>query len=256
MLAHLQRRSLRWFGGEKVNRTLGARTIGPLWDGPVGLCWTLMVLGWEFCNDHLFFGTNMLVGCVALCISFPKYPRSSKSEFSAKSYSHFSTQDSGSWLGLVLGSKPCHLDLVLGSRPCHLGLDHVRSRARIRTMFYGSGWVFLHVVEGTGPWDGPVVGTGLGPIALGALESSLVWTGPRCYMVQLLSEHMKVTIGAPMVDIWTWGHVARSGGPDLHYRWSETMVWSLDLDLCWCFLASPLRMGLESIPNNGTRNID
>jgi hypothetical protein len=46
----------------------------------------------------------MLVGCVALYISFPKCLRSSKSEFRAKSYSHFCAQDSGSGPGPVLGS--------------------------------------------------------------------------------------------------------------------------------------------------------
>jgi hypothetical protein len=44
-----------------------------------------MVLGWEFYVDPLCFGINMHVGCLALCISFPKCPRSSKSEFGAKS---------------------------------------------------------------------------------------------------------------------------------------------------------------------------
>jgi hypothetical protein len=82
-----------------------------------------MVLGWELYVDPLCFGINMHVGCVALCISFPKCLRSSKSEFGAKSYSRFSAQDSGSGLGSVLGSGPCHLGPVLGSRPCHLGSD-------------------------------------------------------------------------------------------------------------------------------------
>jgi hypothetical protein len=67
----------------------------------------------------------MPMGCLALCISFPKYPRSSKSKFKAKSYSRFSAQDSGLGLGPVLGSEPCRLGPVLGSIPCHLGLDHL-----------------------------------------------------------------------------------------------------------------------------------
>jgi hypothetical protein len=81
-----------------------------------------MVLGWKFYVDPLFFGSNMYMGCVALCISFPKCPRSSKLEFGAKSYRHFSAHDSGSGpcpLGPVLATR---LSLVLGSRPCFLGL--------------------------------------------------------------------------------------------------------------------------------------
>jgi hypothetical protein len=81
----------------------------------------VMVLGLEFYFDPLCFGSNMHVGCVALCISFPKCSRSSKSEIGAKSYSHFSAQDSGSRLGPVLGSGPCHLGPAPGSKPCHLG---------------------------------------------------------------------------------------------------------------------------------------
>ena len=80
-----------------------------------------MVLGLEFCIDPLYFRSNMHVRCVALCISFPKCPRSSKSEFGAKSYCCFSAQDSDSGPGLGLGSGPCHLGLVLGSRPYFLG---------------------------------------------------------------------------------------------------------------------------------------
>jgi len=75
----------------------------------------MMVIGWEFYVDPLCFGTNMHVGCVVLCISFPKCPRSSKSEFEAKSYRRFSTQDSGSGLyplGPVQGSGPCFLGSV------------------------------------------------------------------------------------------------------------------------------------------------
>ena len=100
----------------EVKRSTGPwwRSIGPLWDGHVGLCWTLMVLGWEFCIDPLCFGPNMHLVCVALCISFPKCPTSSKSEFGANSYSHFSAQDTG--------SGPSQ---DLGSRLCHLGPDHV-----------------------------------------------------------------------------------------------------------------------------------
>ena len=64
----------------------------------------------------------MHVGCVALYIRFPKCRRSSKSEFGAKNYSCFSTQDSSSGPGLDLGSEPCSLGPVVGSRPCFLGL--------------------------------------------------------------------------------------------------------------------------------------
>ena len=88
----------------------------------------VMTLGLELCIDPLCFGSNMHVGCVSLCISFIKCPRSSKLEFGAKSYSRFSAksgaQDSSSRpcpLGLILGSEPCHLGLELGSRPCSLG---------------------------------------------------------------------------------------------------------------------------------------
>jgi hypothetical protein len=51
-----------------------------------------MVLGLEFCIDSLCFGSNMQVGCVALWVSFLKCPRSSKSDFRAKSYSCFSDE--------------------------------------------------------------------------------------------------------------------------------------------------------------------
>jgi hypothetical protein len=85
----------------------------------------VMVLGLEFCVDALCFGSNMHVECVALCISFPKCPISSKSEFGAKRYSCFSAQDSGSGPGPDPRSGPCHLGPVLGSRPCHLGPNHV-----------------------------------------------------------------------------------------------------------------------------------
>ena len=53
-----------------------------------------MVLGLEYCFDPLWFGSSMHVGCVALWVSFPKCPRSSKSEFGAKSYSRFSAERS------------------------------------------------------------------------------------------------------------------------------------------------------------------
>ena len=53
-----------------------------------------MVLGLEFCVDPFFYGSNMHVGCVALFISFPKYPRSLKSDFRAKSYSQSSDKQS------------------------------------------------------------------------------------------------------------------------------------------------------------------
>jgi hypothetical protein len=44
----------------------------------------------EYCFYPLRIGSNALVGCVALWVSFPKCPRSSKSEFGAKRYDHFS----------------------------------------------------------------------------------------------------------------------------------------------------------------------
>ena len=104
VLAHLQRR--RRFGEEKIFQC--------------ALNY-MMVLGLKFCVDPLCFGSNMHVGCVALCISFPKCPISSKLKFGAKSYSHFSAesraQDSGS------GLSP--LGPVLESEPCSLGPDHV-----------------------------------------------------------------------------------------------------------------------------------
>jgi hypothetical protein len=49
-----------------------------------------MVLDLEYYFDPLWFRSSMHVGCVALYISFPKYPRSSKSKFGAKKYGHFS----------------------------------------------------------------------------------------------------------------------------------------------------------------------
>jgi hypothetical protein len=51
-----------------------------------------MVLALELCVDPLCFGSNMHMGCVALCISFPKCPRSSKLDFGAKTYSHSSDE--------------------------------------------------------------------------------------------------------------------------------------------------------------------
>jgi hypothetical protein len=53
-----------------------------------------MALGLEFCIDPLCFGSNMYVGCVALCISFLKCLRSSKSDFGAKSYGRSSERTS------------------------------------------------------------------------------------------------------------------------------------------------------------------
>ena len=106
VLVHLQRRrSWKSFVGEKVNRTLMARATGPRWDGPVGVCWTLMVLGWELCIDPLCFRTNMHIGRVALYISFPKCLRSSKSDFGAKSFGHFSGEHSVTrcWTGRESG---------------------------------------------------------------------------------------------------------------------------------------------------------
>ena len=66
-----------------------------------------MVLGLESYIDPLCFGSNMNLVCVALCISFPKYPRSSKSDFGAKSYSrssdkHFAT---GRWRSPVSSDR-------------------------------------------------------------------------------------------------------------------------------------------------------
>ena len=67
----------------------------------------------------------MHVGCVSLCISFLKCPRSLKSEFGAKSYRRFSAHDSVLGpcpLGPVVGSGP---GLVVGSGPCFLGsIEH------------------------------------------------------------------------------------------------------------------------------------
>jgi hypothetical protein len=54
----------------------------------------MMALGLEFYIDPLCFGLNIQVGCVTLWVSFPKYPRSLKSEFRAKSCSHFSVERS------------------------------------------------------------------------------------------------------------------------------------------------------------------
>ena len=51
-----------------------------------------MVLGLEYYFDPMWFGLSMHVGCVGLWVSFPKCPRSSKSEFGAKSYSRFSAK--------------------------------------------------------------------------------------------------------------------------------------------------------------------
>ena len=90
VLAHLQRR--RRFGEEKIFQC--------------ALNY-MMVLGLEFYVDPLCFASNMHVGCVSLCISFPKYPRSSKSDFGAKSYSrssdkHFAT---GRWRSPVSSDR-------------------------------------------------------------------------------------------------------------------------------------------------------
>jgi hypothetical protein len=126
VLAHLQRRQR--FGEENIFQCVLNY---------------MMVLGLELYVDPLCFGSNMHVGCVDLCISFLKCPRSSKSEFKTKSYSRFSVesraQNFGSGpcpLGPVLGSGPCHLGLVLGSRPCYLGWDH---DTWVWTMFSRSG---------------------------------------------------------------------------------------------------------------------
>jgi hypothetical protein len=53
-----------------------------------------MAIGLEFYVDQFCFGSNLLVGCVALKVSFPKYPRSLNSEFEDKSYSRFSVERS------------------------------------------------------------------------------------------------------------------------------------------------------------------
>jgi hypothetical protein len=53
-----------------------------------------MALGLEFYIDPLCFGLNMHMGCVALCISFPKCLKSSKSDFGAKSYGRSSERTS------------------------------------------------------------------------------------------------------------------------------------------------------------------
>ena len=54
----------------------------------------VMAIGLEFYVDPFLFGSNLLVGCVALCLSFLKCLRSSNSEFGAKSYSNFSIERS------------------------------------------------------------------------------------------------------------------------------------------------------------------
>jgi hypothetical protein len=86
VLSHLQRRQRS--GEEKIVR------CAPNY---------MMVLGLVFCVDPLCFGSNMHVGCVALCISFPNYLRSSKLEFGAKSYRRFSAESGAQTLALGSG---------------------------------------------------------------------------------------------------------------------------------------------------------
>jgi hypothetical protein len=82
-----------------------------------------MTLGLEFCVDPFCFGSNIHVGCVALCISFPKYPRSSKSEFGAKSYRRFSADTDEQDRIQILG--PDHVHLVRLSRSDCVFFSHV-----------------------------------------------------------------------------------------------------------------------------------
>jgi hypothetical protein len=62
---------------------------------------TRMTLGVEYCFDPLWLGLSVHMGCVSLWVSFPKCPRSSKSEFGVKSYRRFTEE--WSVTGLVIG---------------------------------------------------------------------------------------------------------------------------------------------------------
>ena len=73
-----------------------------------------MALDLEFYIDPLCFGSNMQVGCVSLLVSFPKCPRSSNSEFGAKSYNCFSIERSVTGL----------YDLRVQSAPASPVTDH------------------------------------------------------------------------------------------------------------------------------------
>jgi hypothetical protein len=55
-------------------------------------CWMALIL--EYCFDPLWLGSSGYVGCVALSVRFRKCLRSSKLEFGAKSYRHFSAERS------------------------------------------------------------------------------------------------------------------------------------------------------------------
>jgi hypothetical protein len=115
VLSHLQRR--RRFGEEKIVR------CAPNY---------MMDLGMVFCVDPLCFGSNMHVGCVALCISFLKYPRSSKLEFGAKSYRSFSAKSGAQTL--ALGLVECFYMYLMGQDPEMvrlLGPDRVRRKKNL-----------------------------------------------------------------------------------------------------------------------------
>jgi hypothetical protein len=95
-----------------------------------------MVLGLEFCVDSFCFGSNLLVGCVALWVSFPKCPRSSNLEFGAKSYSHFSVERSVTGLcDLCVWSAPVSLAREFGQ--CFL---HVQKRPDARWVWLVMAW--------------------------------------------------------------------------------------------------------------------
>jgi hypothetical protein len=92
---------------------------------------TIMAFGVEYCFDTLWLGLSFHMGCVALWVSFPKCPRSSKSEFGAKSYHHFTEE--WSVTGLVIGrvrSAPARP--VSASGQCF-------SRAKVTGHCYESG---------------------------------------------------------------------------------------------------------------------
>jgi hypothetical protein len=97
MLTHLHMVVYTWScwricQGEEVEKSLG---VIILWKKVFWCALNYMLaLGLEFYVDPLCFGSNMHVECVALYIRFLKYPRSSKSDFGAKSYSRSSDEHS------------------------------------------------------------------------------------------------------------------------------------------------------------------
>ena len=107
-----------------------------------------MVLGLEYCFDPLWFGSSMHVWCVALWVSFPKYPRSSKSEFGAKSYSHFSAERS------VIGRWRKKWSDAGVQRP----VSTCKSGHSVQS-------VFLVCPEATGRWESPVSDDRTRPVA-------------------------------------------------------------------------------------------